>query len=255
MRVTRLVTLLALAATPAFAGPDCQDQFNECQDDCSMQHGSSVKDEAKKAFQKCLSKCVKKSNLCREQVMEVRNNDLDEKALDHSPAAQELDENGYAKKGTGLRGKAVKGKDDVREEDPPGFFDDPGDGDAPKKRKKKKKAKPEVREEEIVRSSRTSYGEEPSAKSKGEDEPARKEKPASKEDQGTKKGKAPVAETRPEPKPEPEAEPPPRAESKPAPKPEKKASSDDDEDERPAKRSKEKEAPKKSEDDDDLRNY
>ena len=52
-----------------------------------MQHGSSVKDEAKKAFQKCLAKCVKKSNLCREQVMEVRNNDLDEKALDHSPAA------------------------------------------------------------------------------------------------------------------------------------------------------------------------
>lgn len=258
MRHVLLAATLLTVAAPALADQDCQDQFNECQDDCSMQHGSSVKDEAKRAFQKCLSKCVKKSNLCREQAMEVKSNDLDERALekDNSAAAQELDENGYAKKGVGLRGKAVKGKDDVREEDPPGFFDDPGDGDSPKKKKKKKKARPEVREEEVVKSSRTSFGDEPETKPSAK---AKEEPPPAKADTSGKKGKAPEearAEPRPEPRPEPKAEakpepPPPAKESRPA----AKASSDDDEDEKPKKSSKAKEPPPKKEEDDDLRNF
>jgi glucan-binding YG repeat protein len=80
-----------------FAGPDCEDEFSSCSEDCTMEFGSSARDEMKKRFAKCQKKCTKKERLCTERAVETRSGQLDEGSLEKSTSSRDGDEFGSPK--------------------------------------------------------------------------------------------------------------------------------------------------------------
>jgi hypothetical protein len=88
--LTALLTLFVLGSTAALAG-DCEDDFAECQDDCLIQYGGSIRVEMKKQYDKCLKKCIKASKRCTERKLETASNNLDEGALDNAPTSDQVD--------------------------------------------------------------------------------------------------------------------------------------------------------------------
>ncbi len=150
-----LIPVAVLLALPARAGLDeCNDDFSECRETCTVEFGGSIREEVKKKFNKCMKKCGKKLNLCTERAVETKSNALDEGALDKAPGSREVDENGMPER------TAAKKRDD----DAPARRDDelrvqePKPKDAPparEERAEKRAPKEELREEEVPRSSRT----------------------------------------------------------------------------------------------------
>ncbi len=201
-----VITALFLAAAPVRAGTldECQDTYTECQDDCTVQYGGSIKDEAKKRIAKCLKKCTKAATICQERVVETATNHLEEGALNHAPGSDEVDEHGIPTRTSG--GKAGAGDDSRRTT---GDLRDDGPEPEPKAQKGQggkaaRAPREDVHPDEVVKSSRTSLGDAP---------PPRKEPPAVKKDEDAPRSTrtdldaAPVRE---EPKPrreEPRAEP------------------------------------------------
>lgn len=93
MRFVTGFTMLALLPTLAWAG-ECEDDFSECQELCSVQYGGSIRDEMKAKFVKCLNKCRGKAQTCRERTTETKSNHLNDGALDRSPSSRDVDEFG-----------------------------------------------------------------------------------------------------------------------------------------------------------------
>ena len=93
MRFLTGFAMLALLPTLGWAG-ECEDDFSECQDLCSVQYGGSIRDEMKMRFVKCLTKCRGKGQTCRERTTETKSNHLNEGALDRSPSSRDVDELG-----------------------------------------------------------------------------------------------------------------------------------------------------------------
>ena len=93
MRFLTGFTMLALLPALGWAG-ECEDDFSECQELCSVQYGGSIRDEMKAKFVKCLSKCRGKALTCRERPTETKSNHLNDGALDRSPSSRDVDEFG-----------------------------------------------------------------------------------------------------------------------------------------------------------------
>jgi hypothetical protein len=119
--------LLALVAAPAFAAPDCEDDFSECKDDCVIAYGGSTRLDMKRSFEKCMRKCSKVESLCTEHEVETSSNHLEEGALDRSPGSGEVDSNNMPTRTTVAPKKPKKPAESRANE---------ADEDAPKSSKK-----------------------------------------------------------------------------------------------------------------------
>jgi hypothetical protein len=95
-QVNWLLPLVVLTATTALAG-DCDDDLNECKEDCLIQYGGSIRLEVKKAYERCMKKCLKTSTRCTEAAIEARNVGLDDSPAP-KPAPRDDDEPVTAKK-------------------------------------------------------------------------------------------------------------------------------------------------------------
>lgn len=93
MRCLPLLVVLVFLPTALWAG-ECEDGYSECQEDCLIQFGGSIRVEMKAKFVKCIKKCTKKSATCRERFNETKVNRLNEGALDRSPTSRDVDEFG-----------------------------------------------------------------------------------------------------------------------------------------------------------------
>lgn len=240
MRAPVVLSLLLLLPATAMGG-ECEDDFAECQDDCLIQYGGSIKVEMKKRYEKCAKKCSKKARQCTERRMETRNNSLEEGSLDRSPTSDQVDSDGLPtrEKSSGKSKRAaepVDHDDDLKSDEP-------------------SRAKEELPADEVPKSSRTTLKVEekkaPPPETKQAEAPkASKESRDSKEDARGAPEEAPVIRMTPK-------------------KDDGKSAGDDlrddgpreespavDEALRPKRREKPKEPPpKKEEDHDDLRNY
>lgn len=231
----RLTVLLALGLSlPALAQAECDDAFLECKDDCVIEFGGSVRVEMKKRYDKCMKRCVKTVNRCTERVLETKNNQLDEGALDGTTGSDEVDKDNLPTRTAGKKKKAAEAPAD----DGAPADDEP----APKKEA--------LREEEVPRSNRTSLKTDPRdepapARRAEEPPPARREEPAVK--------KEPVIELKLSPRREEDDLRDDRPRPAEAPK---QAAVEDEPPPPPKKREKKEEPPKKKEEDhDDLRFY
>ncbi len=217
----RLLPLLCLLALPARAEDvgQCDDDFGECQETCTMQYGSKTDLSKKKKFTKCMSKCSRTQNDCRERSLETQRNGLDEGSLAKSTSSRQSEE------------------EDLRHSDAPPPKKEAEDEDAPKAKKRSRDeepAKETVREDEVVKSTRTRVSDPPPPKKEEpKKETAREEEPAPKKE--SRRDDPPPKRDEPAPKRE---EPPARAEE-----PKKSSGLDSDirsEDEKPKKSSDEK---------------
>ncbi len=86
-----LFVCLCLTALPSRAN-ECDDAFTECKDTCLIQYGGSVRPEMKKKYEKCAAKCGKTGRHCTEQLMETRNNGLDDGSLARTRGDDDLRE-------------------------------------------------------------------------------------------------------------------------------------------------------------------
>jgi hypothetical protein len=87
--------MLWVVWVPALASAgECEDDFSECKELCSIQYGGSIRDEMKDKFVRCLRKCTTTSANCHERTNETKVNHLNEGALDKSPSSRDVDENG-----------------------------------------------------------------------------------------------------------------------------------------------------------------
>ncbi|MCA2979745.1 MAG: hypothetical protein INH37_15840, partial [Myxococcaceae bacterium] len=84
---------------------ECAEAFLECKEDCALEF-SSVRQEVQKQLGRCLKKCGKKRATCEERELETRANGLDPGALDRSPAATDVDENGMPNRTSGASPRA-----------------------------------------------------------------------------------------------------------------------------------------------------
>jgi len=193
---------------------DCDDEFSECREDCTMQFGA--KTDGKKRFGKCTVKCDKKLNDCRERHLETKRNNLEEGSIAKSQSSRQSDE------------------EDLRHSDAQPAKGAAADDDDDKPKKKKKKSADDdapppskVSDDELVKSNRTRVSEPP----------APKEDPAPKSDEPKAQAKKddPPPSKKSDPPP-PKSDPPPaRAEE-----PKSKSGLDSDvrsEDEKPKKKS------------------
>lgn len=237
MNVLRFTVLLALCgALPALAQAECDDAFLECKDDCVIEFGGSVRVEMKKRYDKCMKKCVKTVNRCTERVLETKNNQLDEGALEGTTGSDEVDKDGLPNRTAGKKKKAVATEpaaDDAAADEEPA---------------RKKEA---LREEEVPRSNRTSLKTDP----RDEPAPAKRDEPppAKKEEPAAKAKSEPVIEMKLAPRKEEDD----LRDDRPRPaEPAKKAAVEDEPPPPPKRREKKEEPPKKKEEDhDDLRFY
>ncbi len=68
-----LVPLASFSATAAeLALHQCDDKLANCNDDCSLSHGSSTKDAARAKLAKCLSHCENRDKSCRERYFDAQ---------------------------------------------------------------------------------------------------------------------------------------------------------------------------------------
>jgi len=155
----RFLSLLFFAAPLLARAGECEDDFAQCQDDCMIQFGGSIREEMKAKFVKCVRKCGRTSNNCQERFTETKVNHLNEGALDKSPGSRNIDEDGMPI----LKKRPVDDRrDDLRDDLP-----------APErvaKAKTKKKPRDEVKDDEVIKSERTKLDADPPPK-KVEPEP------------------------------------------------------------------------------------
>ena len=203
MRFLNGFMLLALLPTLAWAG-ECEDDFSECQDLCSVQYGGSIRDEMKNKFVKCLNKCRGKAQTCRERTTETKSNHLNEGALDRSPSSHDVDEFGMPILKKAPTPNKPSTRDEVHDDDSP---------PPPKPGKPSKKTEPAPGSEPVAKPKPPSLDEDDL--SKPERTPVVVEKPAPRDPEP-----APVV------KKKPPADPPPRPQSKPV-EPPKKTDDDD----------------------------
>lgn len=230
MRAALFVT--ALLAVPAWAD-ECTDDYAECKDGCLIEFGGSMQTAMKKKYEKCANKCTKNARRCSERVMETKNNQLDEGALDGTPASDEADRDGLPTR-SGSGGKKKKARD--TEDTSSGSTNDDSSG-----------PREALREDEVPRSNRTKLKvDESAAPPKKEEEPKQEDEPAQKSDViemklSKKKKSGGDDELRDDgPRAQPKEEP---REDAPPPRRKKKEKTEDS-------------SPKKREEDhDDLRNY
>lgn len=107
MRLLALA-VVSLWAVSAHAAGDCAAAFSDCQEDCTLMYGGSIKVSNKKKFAKCAKACTKKRRTCDERVFETKNNALEEGSLDKSPTSRDVDEDGLP-----TRTAVSKGDDDA----------------------------------------------------------------------------------------------------------------------------------------------
>ena len=217
----RFLLLLIIAAPLQARAGECEDDFAQCQDDCMVQYGGSIREEMKAKFVKCVRKCGRTSTNCRERTTETRVNHLNEGALDKSPGSRDIDEDGLPVLKKRPSEDRPSSGDDLRD-------DLPRVASKPKtpKSKPRKPPRDEVADDEVIKAERTRL----------KTDPDREPPPAPKKVEAPPEPTPPVAK-RPEPKAEPTPEP---APAPPAVKP---------------KVDEPKPPPKKEDDHDDLRNY
>ncbi|MBX7115210.1 MAG: hypothetical protein K1X64_12855 [Myxococcaceae bacterium] len=72
-----LLTAAVWCAVPVFAAElalhQCDEKFASCNDDCTLAHGSSTKDEARAKLGKCLSHCDNRDKSCRERYFDSQH--------------------------------------------------------------------------------------------------------------------------------------------------------------------------------------
>ncbi len=78
-------TVLALPVS-ALASGDCAGEYADCHDTCMVSYGGSIQESVKAKLVKCVARCQKTANTCRERVKETKVNQLDESALDKKTA-------------------------------------------------------------------------------------------------------------------------------------------------------------------------
>ncbi|MFT3841344.1 MAG: hypothetical protein QM723_30420 [Myxococcaceae bacterium] len=193
---------------------DCDDDYSECREDCTMQYGS--KSATKKKFGKCAVKCEKKLNDCRERHLETKRNNLDEGSIAKSPSSRQSDE------------------EDLRHADSaPAKQAADDDDEKPKKNKKSSgddAPPPKTNDDEVVKSNRTRVSDPPPPK----EDPAPAKKKTDDSKAQSKSDDPPPSKKKDDPPPA-KSDPPPRAEE-----PKSKSGLDSDvrsEDEKPKKKS------------------
>lgn len=223
--------LLALVPLTSWAG-ECEENFSECQDNCMVEYGGSIREDIKAKFVKCVKKCGRTSTNCRERTHETKVNQLNDGALDKSPGSRDIDEDGMPILKKRPTDRASTG-DDLRD-DLPSSEPAAKPERVAKSKKRSKKPKEEIPEDEVIKSDRTPIASErETAPSPPPPAPPPREtprEPAPPPEPVVVKSKPPEPDREPEPAP-----PPPVAKKKyeEPPKP----------------------PPKKEEDHDDLRNY
>lgn len=84
MKLFRLIQAVAVLG-PALAfgqvetTAQCNDTFEDCKEDCTMEFGTSL--NTREEFGRCMGKCTRTSNECKERYFDVTSNHLDGEAL------------------------------------------------------------------------------------------------------------------------------------------------------------------------------
>ena len=205
-RVLLLTAVFASASALGQARPasptECDDNIAECKEDCAITFGGSTNIAKRDRLARCLNKCTKSEQDCRETFFETRRNNLDEGAIAGSPSSRDVDSDGLPTKTSQKKPepKVEKRDDDLREDRPRA---------AQPEEKKKAEPKPaEVRADEVPKSSRSQIKVDPKA-----EEPKVEPKPEPRKDE--------PAPPREEPKKTEPVREEPRAEEPPPPAPKK----------------------------------
>lgn len=78
-----------LAPLLAFAQVDdatkCNDDYSDCHDSCALKFGMVARDSERLKLAKCIDKCKRVANECKERYFETKNNALDDGALQKKP--------------------------------------------------------------------------------------------------------------------------------------------------------------------------
>lgn len=228
----RAAFFLSVALSLPALADECTDDYAECKDGCLIEFGGSMQLSQKKKYEKCTNKCTKTARRCSERVMETKNNQLDEGALDGTPASDETDRDGLP---TRSGSKKKKARD---AEESSGSPSDEGSSTP----------RGALREDEVPKSNRTTLKVDESAP------PPKKDEEAPKKDEEDAPQKSEVIEMKITRKKNgsdnelrddgPRAQPQPKEEEAPPPSRKKKKEKTDDAP-----------PPKRDEDHDDLRNF
>lgn len=159
-----LLGSLAWAQRPP-SPDDCDDNFAECKEDCTITYGGTTNDKARAKVNKCLKKCNGAELECRERFFETKRNGLDEGSLKDSPGSRRVDEDGLPNKAASKKQEEPReARTKVSESPPPkqareeDLRDDrPRDEPPPKAEKKKADPPPsyELKPEETPKSNRS----------------------------------------------------------------------------------------------------
>jgi len=162
---------------------DCDDNYAECKEDCTISYGGTTNDKVKAKINTCMRKCNSVEADCRERFFETRRNNLDEGSLKDSPSSRSEDSDGMPK--SAPKKKSDEGRTKISDSSPPpkAREEDLSRDDPPPAKAEKKRAEPqELKPEETPKSSRTQISEKPAPKAEPKPEPRRVEEPARREE-------------------------------------------------------------------------
>ena len=157
------VSALAWAQPRPASPDDCDDNFAECKEDCTITYGGNTSDKARAKVGKCLGKCNTVELECRERFYETKRNNLDEGALKDSPGSGRVDEDGLpttrapSKKKDREEGRTKVSESPAPEPKPEPKREEELRDDPPARAEKKKEPPPpaELKPEETPKSNRT----------------------------------------------------------------------------------------------------
>jgi hypothetical protein len=224
MRPALLFALVVPLAAWSGNGPpspvQCDDEWADCRETCTMDHGTSARPAKRAKFKKCMDRCKFRERDCREAVSEGNRSQVEPEAIEHAKKAAQED--------GPYRATSKEERDEVqRKLDEERRVEDERRAEEARRRAESQKAA------EARRAGKTAEAEKPAKAERGE-----KVEPTEKAERAEKTERAEKPATRSE-----QAEPPPKkAEPREEPKAQKKAAPPPEE-EKPA----EKKKPKKEE--------
>lgn len=214
--------VLALAACPLLAwsgnGPpspvQCDEEFADCKETCTMEHGTSTRQAARAKLKTCMGRCNFRERDCREAVLEASRSGVEPEVIDRqSPSRAGEDNRPYRATSQQERDEAQRKLDEEKR------VEDERRAEEARRRAESQKAA------EARRAGKSGAAEKPPPNSERDEPPPRKaERAAEKPEPGPEKAEAPPEKAAPAPD---RAESPKREESSPqkkaAPPPEEKA--------------------------------
>ena len=92
----RALVFLSLLVSGAAVAQDeiakCADEYSDCHDNCALRFGVSTRDDQRLKLIKCIDKCKRTDNGCRNRYFEAKNGNLDPRVLKDSKHDDDLRE-------------------------------------------------------------------------------------------------------------------------------------------------------------------